>query len=25
LVYPPSRQASPKLQVLAEALLAGNW
>jgi DNA-binding transcriptional LysR family regulator len=25
LVYPPSRQASPKLQVLAQALLAGNW
>ena len=25
LVYPPSRLASPKLQVLAEALLAGNW
>ncbi|MGX9191267.1 LysR family transcriptional regulator [Stenotrophomonas sp. Ker107b] len=25
LVYPPSRQASPKLQVLAEALLGGNW
>ncbi|MGE8215685.1 MAG: LysR family transcriptional regulator [Stenotrophomonas maltophilia] len=25
LVYPPSRQASPKLKVLAEALLAGNW
>jgi len=25
LVYPPSRQASPKLQVLAEALLAGDW
>ncbi|MEN4939080.1 MAG: LysR family transcriptional regulator [Stenotrophomonas sp.] len=25
LVYPPSRQASPKLQVLAEALLGGDW
>jgi len=25
LVYPPSRQASPKLQVLAQALLAGDW
>lgn len=25
LVYPPSRQASPKLKVLAEALLAGHW
>lgn len=25
LVYPPSRQASPKLRVLAEALLAGQW
>jgi len=25
LVYPPSRQASPKLQVLAEALLGGEW
>lgn len=25
LVYPPSRQASPKLKVLADALLAGNW
>ncbi|MEG2803922.1 LysR family transcriptional regulator [Stenotrophomonas sp.] len=25
LVYPPSRQASPKLKVLAEALLAGAW
>lgn len=24
LVYPPSRQASPKLQVLAEALLGGD-
>jgi DNA-binding transcriptional LysR family regulator len=25
LVYPPSRQASPKMKVLAEALLAGDW
>lgn len=25
LVYPPSRQASPKLKVLAEALSAGTW
>ena len=25
LVYPPSRQASPKLKVLADALLAGHW
>ncbi len=25
LIYPPSRQHSPKLQVLAEALLAGHW
>lgn len=25
LVYPPSRQASPKLKVLAEALLGGDW
>ena len=25
LVYPPSRQASPKMKVLADALLAGNW
>ncbi|WP_421570836.1 LysR family transcriptional regulator [Stenotrophomonas sp. PD6] len=25
LVYPPSRQASPKLTVLAEALSAGTW
>ncbi len=25
LVYPPSRQVSPKLKVLAEALLAGDW
>ena len=25
LVYPPSRQTSPKLKVLAEALLAGEW
>ena len=25
LVYPPSRQASPKLQVLAEALVGGDW
>lgn len=25
LVYPPSRQASPKLKVLADALLAGDW
>jgi len=25
LVYPPSRQASPKLQVLAEAVLGGDW
>jgi len=25
LIYPPSRQHSPKLQVLAEALLAGDW
>ncbi|WP_421576706.1 LysR family transcriptional regulator [Stenotrophomonas maltophilia] len=25
LVYPPSRQASPKLQVLAEVLLGGDW
>jgi len=25
LVYPPSRQVSPKLKVLADALLAGEW
>ena len=25
LVYPPSRQASPKLKVLADALSAGTW
>ncbi|MNN65664.1 LysR substrate binding domain protein [compost metagenome] len=25
LIYPPSRQHSPKLQVLAEALLAADW
>nr|WP_152982590.1 LysR family transcriptional regulator [Stenotrophomonas humi] len=25
LIYPPSRQCSPKLQVLADALLAGEW
>jgi len=25
LIYPPSRQHSPKLQVLADALLAGDW
>jgi DNA-binding transcriptional LysR family regulator len=25
LIYPPSRQHSPKLQVLSEALLAGDW
>jgi DNA-binding transcriptional LysR family regulator len=25
LVYPPSRQASPKLTVLADALAAGTW
>ena len=25
LIYPPSRQHSPKLQVLADALLAGEW